>query len=252
MGPPTKKQKAARSRERSQTTGSFINAHTYVKKHKAKIYILPQSLQRNLKLQSEKEENFCKYLHVLNEQKAKFVPFSIMQTNPSNEFSINSILKSYYERINRNKLITAYGGIDTKPPAQASPWTELEEVLIINPIIEYMNYNIPDAHKLVAFSLQKIYYNGTQQQKTSVTDHKDPIAYKAIAGFTIDASPKGRCYLTLTSSGKIINKKTLKKGSCYILHGDSVNLFKHRIDVEGSRIAAVVRFVEMSELQKIK
>jgi len=185
----------------------------------------------------------------LLKQKKKFLDFNNFDNNITNEFVVNPSLKSpnnYYKQIKDKKTINAYGGNHTLPHHNAEEWTSLEYNYIIKPLQEFVKkFN----NNLEPFTLQRLCYENKKDGLITLSAHFDPYGYEVIAGMTIDESIDAKFTLSLIDGQKeVVTSKTFKINECYILKGHAVTHYKHQINVIGSRLAVVVRFVDKTKL----
>ena len=271
-----KEEQTINPKKRKTTETSTISP----KKQKDLIYVVQKDLQHNILQQNKILRDLKQYNVILNGQIKTFSPFSAFQINPTNLFVKNPKLVTpinyYYLLDNNQHLISGYGGKDTFPTKHAMSWTGLEQRLFIDPLTEYVK---KIKTNLVAFSMQKIFYNdeignyemnkkrmrkrtliypermkvptlNKSKVNSNLTSHLDPPKYLVISGTTVDASNDGECILTLTDNNKFITDRKLNIYDTYILSGKAVYPYKHKVDVKGKRLAIVVRFVDMDDLEK--
>ncbi len=175
-------------------------------------------------------------------------PYSSSKLCPRQFFLINPKYKalSAIDIISdRQKEFWTLFGTDTTPPQDSVGWTAMIDEVVVKPAVSKLI--TLHVHNLVPFSVEALHYKSGEP---TTGYHKDPPAYKAIACLTLEGS--GSISIGNRKQTKAESKK-LGRGEGYLLHGDAVEKWEHRVGLEKSedRVVLVVRFVEQAIMDRI-
>ena len=175
-------------------------------------------------------------------------PYSSSKLWPRQFFLINPV----YKALSAIEIITDHQkeywtqfGTDTTPPQDSVGWTAMIDRIIVQPAVSKLL--TLQVNNLVPFSVEALHYKSGEP---TTGYHKDPPAYKAIACLTLEGS--GSISIGNRKSTKETSRE-LGRGESYLLLGDAVEKWQHRVGLEksGDRVVLVVRFVERAIMEAI-
>jgi hypothetical protein len=175
-------------------------------------------------------------------------PYSSSKLWPRQCFLINPV----YKALSAIEIITDHQkeywtqfGKDTTPPQDSVGWTAMIDRIIVQPAVSKLL--TLQVNNLVPFSVEALHYKSGEP---TTGYHKDPPAYKAIACLTLEGS--GSISIGNRKSTKETSRE-LGRGESYLLLGDALEKWQHRVGLEksGDRVVLVVRFVERAIMEAI-